>query len=181
MGYGNTARKHVQTYSTTHSGEKKSIYKHTKESFSIFAVLQIDNKPLKTHASWIQHHKHRKISDISSVAVNHTISFSLNRYLFSVSYGDRIERYGDVEFHLWCRLLSGCRAPKTFVVYSNFHCVLSAYELVLSLYFVSLQTIDVTVYQKNECNKKTKYTYCWLLQVCWLYKISTLRSTFFCL
>ncbi len=25
---------------------------------------------------------------------------SLNRYLFSVSYGDRIERYGDVEFHL---------------------------------------------------------------------------------
>ena len=27
-------------------------------------------------------------------------------------------------------------------------------------YFVSLQTIDVTVYQKNECNKKTKYTYC---------------------
>ena len=49
MGYGNTARKHVQTYSTTHSGEKKSIYKHTKESFSIFAVLQIDNKPLKTH------------------------------------------------------------------------------------------------------------------------------------
>ena len=36
------------------------------------------------------------------------------------------------------------------MVYSNFHCVLSAYELVLSLYFVSLQTIDVTVYQKNE-------------------------------
>lgn len=31
--------------------KKKSIYKHTKESFSIFAVLQIDNKPLKTHAS----------------------------------------------------------------------------------------------------------------------------------
>lgn len=50
--------------------------------------------------AWIQHHKHRKISDISSVADNHTISLSLNRYLFSVSYGDRIERYGDVEFHL---------------------------------------------------------------------------------
>ena len=50
MGYGNTARKQVQTYSTTHSGENKSIYKHTKESFSIFATSPIGNKPLKTHA-----------------------------------------------------------------------------------------------------------------------------------
>ena len=38
--------------------------------------------------------------------------------------------------------------------------VLSVHELVFSYYFVPLQTIDVTVYQKNECNKKTKYTYC---------------------
>ena len=50
MGYENTARKQVQTYSTTHSGENKSIYKHTKESFSIFATSPIGNKPLKTHA-----------------------------------------------------------------------------------------------------------------------------------
>ena len=39
--------KHILQHIT---GEKNPIYKHTEESFSIFAVLQIDNKPLKKHS-----------------------------------------------------------------------------------------------------------------------------------
>ena len=82
MGYGNTARKHVQTYSTTHSGEKKSIYKHTKESFSIFAVLQIDNKPLKTPPQIKLHMPHEY--NITSTA-KYLISVLLLSIILSVS------------------------------------------------------------------------------------------------
>ena len=40
MGYENTARKHVQTYSTTHSGEKHPIHKHTEKT-----NLKFNNNP----------------------------------------------------------------------------------------------------------------------------------------
>lgn len=43
-----TPRESMFKHILQHIPVKKSIYKHTEESFSIFAVLQIDNKPLKS-------------------------------------------------------------------------------------------------------------------------------------
>ncbi len=45
-----TPRESMFKHILQHIPVKKSIYKHTEESFSIFAVLQIDNKPLKKHS-----------------------------------------------------------------------------------------------------------------------------------